>query len=64
MESTHLKMGEGDEDVQDGPHEIRNGLLHRRDFHTLFDRRYITVDKNHNVEVSRHIKSNLLKMAS
>ncbi|WP_207649731.1 HNH endonuclease [Desulfosporosinus hippei] len=28
-----------------GPHEITNGLLLRRDFHTLFDRGYITVDK-------------------
>jgi Predicted restriction endonuclease len=40
----------------DGPHEIKNGLLLRKDFHTLFDRGYITVDKNLTVEVSRRIK--------
>jgi putative restriction endonuclease len=41
---------------QNGPHEISNGLLLRRDFHTLFDRGYITIDKNYTIEVSRHIK--------
>ncbi len=40
----------------DGPHEIKNGLLLRKDFHTLFDRGYITVDKKLTVEVSRRIK--------
>jgi len=40
----------------DGPHEISNGLLLRRDFHTLFDRGYITIDKSFNVEVSHRIK--------
>ena len=39
-----------------GPHEIKNGLLLRRDFHTLFDRGYITVDNTHTVEVSHRIK--------
>ncbi len=40
----------------EGPHEIRNGLLLRRDFHTLLDRGYITVDKNLTVLVSHRIK--------
>lgn len=40
----------------DGPHEVNNGLLLRKDFHTLFDRGYITIDKNYNIEVSRRIK--------
>jgi putative restriction endonuclease len=40
----------------EGPHEINNGLLLRRDFHTLFDRGYITIDKNYTVEVSHRIK--------
>jgi putative restriction endonuclease len=40
----------------EGPHEIKNGLLLRRDFHTLFDRGYITIDRNLNVEVSHRIK--------
>jgi len=39
-----------------GPHDIRNGLLLRRDFHALFDRGYLTVDKKFNIEVSRRIK--------
>lgn len=40
----------------EGPHAINNGLLLRRDFHTLFDRGYITVDKSLTVEVSHRIK--------
>ncbi|WP_353893556.1 HNH endonuclease [Proteinivorax hydrogeniformans] len=39
-----------------GPHEVKNGLLLRRDLHTLFDRGYITIDKQLNIEVSRRIK--------
>ena len=39
----------------EGPHEISNGLLLRRDFHTLFDCGYITIDKNYNIEVSHRI---------
>jgi len=35
---------------------INKGLLLRRDFHTLFDRGYITLDKNLTVEVSHRIK--------
>lgn len=51
LEAAHIKPYS-----LDGPHEIKNGLLLRRDFHTLFDRGYITVDKNHTVEVSQRIK--------
>lgn len=51
LEAAHIKPCS-----MDGPHEINNGLLLRRDFHTLFDRGYITVDKNLNVEVSHRIK--------
>lgn len=40
----------------DGPHEISNGILLRRDFHTLFDRGYITITKSFNIEVSHRIK--------
>lgn len=40
----------------DGPHEISNGLLLRRDFHTLYDRGYLTVSKDYTVEVSHRIK--------
>ncbi|NLY75372.1 MAG: HNH endonuclease [Firmicutes bacterium] len=41
---------------QNGPHEVRNGLLLREDLHTLFDRGYLTVTKDYRVEVSRRIK--------
>lgn len=40
----------------DGPHAINNGMLLRQDFHTLFDRGYLTIDKNLTVEVSHRIK--------
>jgi len=40
----------------EGPHAINNGLLLRSDIHTLFDRGYITVDKNLSVNVSKRIK--------
>jgi putative restriction endonuclease len=51
LEAAHIKPYS-----LDGPHEIKNGLLLRSDFHTLFDRGYITVDKNLTVEVSHRIK--------
>ncbi len=37
-------------------HEERNGLLLRRDIHSLFDRGYVTVTPAHRFEVSRRIK--------
>ncbi|OGO81520.1 MAG: restriction endonuclease [Clostridiales bacterium GWC2_40_7] len=51
LEAGHIKPYS-----MNGPHEIKNGLLLRRDFHTLFDRGYITVDKNFAIEVSHRIK--------
>ncbi|KUO73233.1 MAG: restriction endonuclease [Clostridia bacterium BRH_c25] len=51
LEAAHIKPFS-----LDGPHEIKNGLFLRRDFHTLFDRGYITVDKTLTVEVSHRIK--------
>ena len=51
LEAAHIKPYS-----LEGPHQINNGLLLRRDFHTLFDRGYITIDKELNVEVSHHIK--------
>lgn len=41
---------------QEGPHHPNNGLLLRQDLHTLFDRGYITVSENLNIEVSKRIK--------
>lgn len=51
LEAAHIKPYS-----LNGPHAINNGLLLRRDFHTLFDRGYITIDKNLTVEVSHRIK--------
>ncbi|SFD42037.1 putative restriction endonuclease [Lentibacillus persicus] len=42
---------------QNGPHLTNNGLLLRRDIHTLFDRGYITINEEHQVEVSKRIKA-------
>ena len=51
LEAAHIKPYS-----LEGPNEINNGLLLRRDFHTLFDRGYITIDKDLTVEVSHRIK--------
>jgi len=39
-----------------GEHRVDNGLLLRRDLHTLFDRGYITVTPELSLEVSRRIR--------
>jgi len=39
-----------------GPHKVSNGLLLRSDFHTLFDRGYVTVTPKLNIEVSRELR--------
>lgn len=39
-----------------GPNFIRNGLLLRSDIHKLFDEGYITITKEHKVEVSKRIR--------
>jgi putative restriction endonuclease len=39
-----------------GPHEPSNGLLLRRDIHSLFDAGYVTVTPTLHFEVSRHIR--------
>ena len=51
LEAAHIKPYS-----LEGPHEIKNGLLLRKDFHTLFDRGYITIDKSLTIEVSHRIK--------
>lgn len=40
----------------EGPHHPHNGLLLRQDLHTLFDRGYITISENLDIEVSKRIK--------
>ena len=51
LEAAHIRpYGEG------GAHEARNGLLLRRDIHSLFDAGYVTVTPSLHFEVSRRIK--------
>lgn len=51
LEAAHIRpYGNG------GSHEARNGLLLRRDIHSLFDAGYVTVTPELRFEVSRHIK--------
>jgi putative restriction endonuclease len=42
--------------AEEGVHEPTNGLLLRRDIHSLFDRGYVTVTPTHHFEVSRRIR--------
>lgn len=51
LEAAHIKPYS-----QDGTHEPNNGLLLRKDLHTLFDRGYITVTDDCHIEVSKRIK--------
>jgi putative restriction endonuclease len=51
LEAAHIRpYGDG------GEHEPRNGLLLRRDIHSLFDAGYVTVTPSLHFEVSRRIK--------
>jgi putative restriction endonuclease len=51
LEAAHIRpYGDG------GEHEARNGLLFRRDIHSLFDAGYVTVTPDLHFEVSRRIK--------
>ena len=51
LEAAHIRpYGDG------GSHEARNGLLLRRDIHSLFDSGYVTVTPDFHFEVSRRIK--------
>ncbi len=51
LEAAHIKPYS-----KEGPHSINNGLLLRKDLHTLFDKGYITIDEDLHVEVSKRIK--------
>jgi len=51
LEAAHIRpYGDG------GAHEARNGLLLRRDIHSLFDAGYVTVTPDLRFEVSRRIR--------
>jgi putative restriction endonuclease len=52
LEAAHIRpVAEG------GSHRLGNGLLLRSDVHTLFDRGYITVARDHRVRVSRKLQA-------
>jgi len=51
LEAAHIKPYS-----LEGPHSTSNGLLLRKDIHTLFDRGYITIDEDLHIEVSKRIK--------
>ena len=51
LEASHIRSY-----AQDGPHEIRNGLLLRADLHRLFDTGYVTVTADLRLEVSGHLR--------
>src|SRR6476469_4836774 len=51
LEAAHIRpYGDG------GAHEARNGLLLRRDIHSLFDAGYVTVTPELRFEVSQRIR--------
>ncbi len=51
LEAAHIRpYGDG------GVHEAPNGLLLRRDIHSLFDAGYVTVTPDHHFHVSRRIR--------
>ncbi len=50
LEAAHIRpYGDG------GAHEARNGLLLRRDIHSLFDAGYVTVSKIHHAAFDAHL---------
>jgi putative restriction endonuclease len=51
LDAAHIKPY-----AESGEHEIRNGLLLRRDLHALFDRGYLTVTPSLVLEVSHRIR--------
>jgi putative restriction endonuclease len=51
LEAAHIKPYS-----QNGPHLTSNGLLLRKDLHTLYDRGYITINEELQIEVSNRIK--------
>jgi putative restriction endonuclease len=51
LDAAHIKPYSAE-----GAHRVDNGLLMRRDLHALFDRGYVTVTPNMQIEVSRRIR--------
>lgn len=51
LQAAHIKAFS-----DNGPNEVNNGILLRSDIHTLFDRGYMTIDSNYNIEISSRLK--------
>ncbi len=51
LEAAHIRPY-----AEQGPHDVKNGLLLRSDLHTLFDQGYITVTTDYRLEVSARIR--------
>ncbi|MDD5603865.1 MAG: HNH endonuclease signature motif containing protein, partial [Eubacteriales bacterium] len=45
LEASHIRPYS-----EEGPHLASNGILLRQDYHTLFDRGYITINRKLNIE--------------
>jgi putative restriction endonuclease len=51
LEAAHIKPFS-----QEGPHDVRNGILLRSDVHRLFDHGYVTITPEHRFEVSDRLR--------
>jgi putative restriction endonuclease len=52
LEAVHIRAY-----ANEGPHEVRNGILLRADLHRLFDKGYLTVTPEHRLEVSGRLRA-------
>jgi putative restriction endonuclease len=52
LEAAHIRSYS-----DEGPHEVRNGILLRADLHRLFDKGYVTVTPQSKFEVSERLRS-------
>jgi putative restriction endonuclease len=51
LTAAHIKLF-----AENGPHDVRNGLLLRSDLHTLFDLGYLTITPDYHLKVSEQIR--------
>lgn len=52
LEAAHIRSY-----AEEGPHEVRNGILLRADLHRLFDKGYVTVTPKLQIEVSSRLRA-------
>jgi len=51
LDAAHIKPY-----IENGPHDVNNGILLRSDIHKLFDTGYVTIADDYHFEVSRRIR--------